>query len=225
MRSTWRTLDPKLLRDVSAVAAGAAVSGASFGAISTAAGLPWWLPVVMSVLVFAGGSQFMAVGVVAAGGSPAAAVLAGLVLNARHLPFGLAVGDVFGPGRFRRLVGAHLLIDETTAFALAQRDPERAKAAFWTCGVALFGAWNVSVLAGALVGQNIGDPGAFGLDAAFPAALLALLLPALKDRVTLNAALLGAAIALATTPFLPAGVPVLLALGGLVATARREVAP
>ncbi|GAA3462873.1 AzlC family ABC transporter permease [Saccharothrix longispora] len=225
MRSTWRTLDPKLLRDVSAVAAGAAVSGASFGAISTATGLPWWLPVAMSVLVFAGGSQFMAVGVVAAGGSPAAAVLAGLVLNARHLPFGLAVGDVFGKGWGRRLVGAHLLIDESTAFALAQRDPERARAAYWACGVALFGAWNVAVVAGALVGRNIGDPGAFGLDAAFPAALVALLLPALKDRVTLNAALLGAAVALATTPFLPAGVPVLLALAGLLATARREPAP
>ncbi|QFZ21889.1 AzlC family ABC transporter permease [Saccharothrix syringae] len=223
MRSTWRTPDPALLRDVTAVAAGAAVSGASFGAISTAAGLPWWLPVVMSLLVFAGGSQFMAVGVVAAGGSPAAAVLAGLVLNARHLPFGLAVGHVLGPGLARRLVGSHLLTDESTAFALAQPDPERARAAFWSCGVALFGAWNAAVLVGALVGRNVGDPGALGLDAAFPAALVALLLPALKDRVTRDAALLGAVVALAATPVLPAGVPVLLALVGLVATARRGV--
>ncbi|MBB5954226.1 4-azaleucine resistance transporter AzlC [Saccharothrix tamanrassetensis] len=216
MRSIWRTLDQRLLRDVAAVAAGAAVSGASFGAISVAAGLPWWLPVVMSLLVFAGGSQFMAVGIVAAGGSPAAAVLAGLVLNARHLPFGLAVGDVLGRGLVARLVGSHLLIDETVAFALAQRDPARARAAYWSCGVALFGAWNASVVAGALAGQAIGDPAAFGLDAAFPAALLALTLPALKDRKTRHAALLGSAVALATTPFLPAGLPVLLALGGLV---------
>lgn len=223
MRSTWRTLDPVLLRDVSAVAAGAAVSGASFGAISTAAGLPWWLPVVMSVLVFAGGSQFMAVGVVAAGGSPAAAVLAGLVLNARHLPFGLAVGDVLGKGLVRRLVGSHLLIDESTAFALAQKDPEKARAAFWACGVALFGAWNAAVFVGAFVGQNIGDPNAFGLDAAFPAALLALLLPSLKDPATRNAALLGAAVALAATPVLPAGVPVLLALVGLLVAVPRGV--
>lgn len=225
MRSTWRTLDAELLRDVSAVAAGAAVSGASFGAISAGAGLPWWLPVVMSLLVFAGGAQFMAVGVVAAGGSPAAAVLAGLLLNVRHLPFGLAVGDVLGKGLLQRLVGSHLLIDETTAFALAQPDPRRAKAAYWSCGVALFVSWNVAVLAGALVGQAIGDPNAFGLDAAFPAAMLALLLPALKDKATRHAALLGAAIALAATPFLPPGVPVLLALGGLLITARQEVRP
>jgi 4-azaleucine resistance transporter AzlC len=216
MRSTWRTPDTALLRDVSAVAAGAAVNGASFGAISVAAGLPWWMPVLMSVLIFAGGAQFMAVGIVAAGGSPAAAVLAGLVLNARHLPFGLAIGDVLGRSWLSRLVGSHLMIDETVAFALAQRDPARARAAYWACGVALFASWNIGVVGGALVGQSIGDPGAFGLDAAFPAALLALVLPALRDSATVRAALVGAAIALATTPFLPPGVPVLLALLGLL---------
>lgn len=206
---------------MAAIAAGAAVSGASFGAIAVASGAPVWLPVVMSLLVFAGGAQFMAVGIVAAGGGPVAAVVAGLVLNARHLPFGLAIGDVLGRGPVARLIGSHLLIDETVAFALAQRDPARARAAYWACGVAMFGAWNVAVVAGALAGQSIGDPGAFGLDAAFPAALLALVLPKLADRATRRAALLGAAIALAATPFLPAGVPVLLALGGLFVAARK----
>jgi predicted branched-subunit amino acid permease len=109
------------------------------------------------------------------------------------------------------------MIDETVAFALAQRDPARARAAYWACGVSLFAAWNVGVVGGALVGQSIGDPGAFGLDAAFPAALLALVLPALRDKATVRAALVGAAIALGTTPFVPAGVPVLLALLGLLA--------
>ncbi|MBP2337104.1 4-azaleucine resistance transporter AzlC [Saccharothrix coeruleofusca] len=222
MRSIWRTHDTDLLRDVAAIAAAAAVNGASFGAISVAGGLQWWVPLVMSVLVFAGGSQFMAVGVVAAGGSPAAAVLAGLVLNARHLPFGLAVGHVLGRGLAARLVGSHLMVDESVAFSLAQRDPARARTAFWACGATLFLGWNLGVVAGSLVGQGIGDPGAFGLDAAFPAALLALVLPALKDTATLRAALLGAVVALATTPLLPAGVPVLLALVGLVATAGRK---
>jgi 4-azaleucine resistance transporter AzlC len=215
MRSIWRTLDAVLLRDVTAVALGAAITGASFGAISVGSGLPWWMPVLMSLVIFAGGSQFMAVGVVAAGGSPAAAVLAGLVLNARHLPFGLAIGDVLGKGLPARIVGSHLLIDESTAFAMAQKDPARARAAYWACGVSLFFSWNTGVLAGALAGQAIGDTAAFGLDAAFPAALLALTLPALKDPDTRNASLVGAAIALATTPFLPAGLPVLLALAGL----------
>jgi 4-azaleucine resistance transporter AzlC len=217
MRTTWRTLDAALLRDVTAVAAGAAVNGASFGAITVAAGSPWWMPVLMSVVIFAGGAQFIAVGIVAAGGSPTAAVLAGLVLNVRHLPFGLAVGDVLGRSWFGRLVGSHLMIDETVAFALAQRDPARARAAYWACGVSLFIAWNTGVVGGALVGQSIGDPGAFGLDAAFPAALLALVLPALRDKATVHAAVVGAAIALGATPFVPPGAPVLLALLGLLA--------
>lgn len=210
---------------MTAVALGAAVTGASFGAISVGSGLPWWLPVLMSVAIFAGGSQFMAVGIVAAGGSPAAAVLAGLVLNARHLPFGLAIGDVLGRSPLARIVGSHLLIDESTAFALAQKDPAKARAAYWACGVALFFSWNTGVLIGALAGQAIGDTATFGLDAAFPAALLALTLPALKDAATRNAALAGAAIALVTTPFLPAGLPVLLALAGLFVFKTKKEEP
>jgi 4-azaleucine resistance transporter AzlC len=225
MRSIWRTLDGVLLRDVAAVALGAAVTGASFGAISVGSGLPWWMPVLMSVTIFAGGSQFMAVGIVAAGGSPAAAVVAGLVLNARHLPFGLAIGDVLGRSPLARVLGSHLLIDESTAFAMAQKDPARARAAYWACGVALFFSWNTGVLVGALAGQAIGDPATFGLDAAFPAAMLALTLPSLKDAATRNAALVGAVIALATTPFLPAGVPVLLALAGLLVFRTKKEEP
>ena len=217
MRSTWRTLDAALRRDLLAIVLAIAVVGASFGAIAVASGLPWWMPSLLSVLVFAGGSQFMVVGVVAAGGGLVAAVLGALLLNARHLPFGLAVGDIMGRGLLARLFGSHLLIDESVAFAMAQKDPAKARAVFWTLGSAAFVVWNLGTLAGALAGQGIGDMDAFGLDAAFPAALLALVLPALRGNPrTRNAALLGAAAALAATPFLPAGVPVLLALVGLV---------
>ena len=217
MRSIWRTLTPELRRDLLALAGAILVVGASFGAIAVASGLAWWLPSLLSVLVFAGGAQFLMVGVVAAGGGLVAAVLGALVLNARHLPFGLAIGSIMGRSWPARLVGSHLMIDESVAFAMAQRDPRRARAVFWACGTLAFVCWNVATLVGALAGQVIGDPDALGLDAAFPAALLALVLPSLRDAPrTRNAALLGAAIALAATPFLPAGVPVLLALAGLV---------
>lgn len=222
MRSIWRTLDAELWRGVLAIAVAAAVNGASFGAISVAAGTPLWVPVVMSVLIFAGGSQYLAVGVVAAGGSPLAAVLGGLILNARHLPFGLAVGDLIGRSRPARIVGSHLLVDESVAFAMAQSDPRRARAAYWACGVSLFVAWNAGVFGGALAGQLVSDPDVLGLDAVFPAVMLALVLPALKDSGKLRPALIGAAIALATTPFLPAGVPVLMSLFGLLAVPRRK---
>lgn len=216
MRSIWRTLTSGLQRDVLAMAGAIAVVGVSFGAIAVASGLDWWMPSALSLLVFAGGSQFMVVGVVAAGGGVVAAVLGALLLNARHLPFGLAVGDIMGSGRLARAVGSHLMIDESVAFAMAQKDPVRARAVFWFLGVTAFAVWNAGTIVGTAAGQVIGDTDAFGLDAAFPAALLALLLPSLKNRRVRNASLLGAVIALATTPFLPAGVPVLLALGGLV---------
>ncbi|WP_083959885.1 AzlC family ABC transporter permease [Streptoalloteichus hindustanus] len=217
MRSAWRTLDRELLRDVLAVATAVALVGVSFGAIAVASGLSPWLAITMCLLVFAGGSQFMAVGVVAAGGGVVAAVVAGLLLNARFLPFGLATGDVLGRSLLARLVGSHLLIDETVAFALAQRDPARRRAVYWVAGTVLFVTWHVGVVFGVLAGQVIGDPNAFGVDAAFPAGLLALLLPSLRERAVLGVALLGAVIALVATPFLPAGIPVLLALLAVLA--------
>ncbi|MCP2253933.1 4-azaleucine resistance probable transporter AzlC [Prauserella aidingensis] len=218
----WRTLTtrlgPGLLRDIALVCAADGLVGASFGAITVGSGLPLWLPMLMSVVVFAGAAQFMFVGLVASGGNPIAAVLAGLLVNARHLPFGFAVGDVFGRGLARRAVGAHLMIDETVAFALAQRDADRRRTAFWVCGIMLFVCWNVGAVAGAFGGTVISDTDAFGLDAAFPAVLLALVLPSLKDRATRLAVAVGVAVALATSPLLPAGVPVLLALAGVLVT-------
>src|SRR5690606_16096724 len=101
------------------------------GAIATAAGVSWWLCCALSCLVFAGGSQFMVVGVIAAGGAPIAAVVGALLLNVRHLPFGLAVGHLLGPGPRRRMLGAHFLLDESVAFAMAQRDPRQARAVLW----------------------------------------------------------------------------------------------
>jgi 4-azaleucine resistance transporter AzlC len=174
----------------------------------------------MSLLVFAGGAQFAAVGVVLSGGSPVAAVATGLVLNARHLPFGFAVADVLEGRWWTRVLGAHVLIDESVAFALRQQDRARRRAAYWICGLGLFACWNLAVLLGAFAGRVIRDTDAFGLDAAFPTVLLALVLPALSDRGTRNAALLGALVAVAATPFVPAGLPVLLALVGLVVAGR-----
>ncbi|MFB6893188.1 AzlC family ABC transporter permease [Kitasatospora sp. NPDC056327] len=216
MRSLLRTLERATLRDIALVCLADALVGASFGAVSVSGGLPLWLPVALSVLVFAGGAQFAAVGIVLTGGGPLAAVVTGLVLNARLLPFGFTVADALDGPRWRRLLGAHLLTDESTAFTLLQSDPRRRRAVYWVCGLALFVVWNVAVLAGAAAGGLIGDTDALGLDAAFPAVLLALVLPSLADRRTRAAALAGAAVAVAATPFVPAGLPVLLALAGLL---------
>jgi predicted branched-subunit amino acid permease len=240
-----------LLRDVALVCLADGLVGLSFGATTVAGHLSWWVPIAMSLLVFAGGSQFAAVGVVLAGGSPFAAVAAGAVLNTRLLPYGFAVADVVGrpehaaPDRVDaglvdahradpdlaapvrtpsvrwrgliRLLGAQVITDESTAFALRQTDPARRRAAFWTCGLTLFAVWNVSVLLGVLAGSVVRNTNAFGLDATFPAVVIALALPALADLRTRFSAGTGAVIAVALTPVLPAGLPMLAALAGLAA--------
>ncbi|WP_333767554.1 AzlC family ABC transporter permease [Streptomyces sp. IBSBF 2435] len=199
-----------------------AVVGVSFGAIAVGLGLPAWLPMLLSLVVFAGASQFLFVGLLGAGGNPAAAVAAALLVNARHVPFGFALGDVFGAGRLRWIVGSHLMVDETVAFALAQDEPARRRTAYWLCGTGLFISWNAGVVPGTFGGQAVGGTDTLGLDAAFPAVLIALLLPSLATAPTRRAALAGVLIALAAAPFLPAGLPVLLALAGVAAAGTRR---
>lgn len=222
MRSLRRTVHRDDLRDAVAIAAAVGLVGASFGALAAAAGLSLPITVGLSLLVLAGGSQFLVVAVAAAGGSPVTAVVGGLLLNARHLPYGLAVAPIVGDRQVTRLLGAHLLIDEVVAFARARAEfgIARARAAYWVCGVLLMLFWNVGTVVGALAGSAVPDPAVFGLDAAFPAALLALLLPALRLADARRVGLAAAALALLATPFLPAGLPVLVGLLGLLVAGR-----
>jgi 4-azaleucine resistance transporter AzlC len=119
MSSIYRTLDRGTLRDIALACLAVWVIGVSYGAIAVASGFPVWFPVAQSALVLAGASEFLFIGIVAAGGNPIAAALAGLLVNARHLPYGLALPDVTGRG-WRRLLGAHVMNDESVVFALAQ---------------------------------------------------------------------------------------------------------
>ncbi|MES4909385.1 MULTISPECIES: AzlC family ABC transporter permease [Streptomyces] len=214
MRSLWRTLDGGLLRDIALVCLAVGVIGLSYGAVAVTSGFAWWFPVLMGALVLAASSEFLFIGIIAAGGSPIAALLAGLLVNARHLPFGLAVPDVLGRG-WRRLLGTHLMNDETVVFAIAQDQLSGKRAAYWTCGLGILVCWPVGAALGALLGSVVQDTATLGLDAMFPAVILALILPAMKDRALRRTALAGTALALAATTFLPTGLPVLAALAAL----------
>jgi predicted branched-subunit amino acid permease len=221
MRSLYRTIDCSDLRDALALAAALAVVGVSFGALSTAAGVPRPMTLALSLLVFAGGSQFLVVAVAAAGGSAVAGVVGGLLLNARLLPYGLAMGGIVGDRLPARLLGAHILIDESVAFSRARGEGPRARTAFWLSGTLAFVFWNSGATLGMLAGAAVPDPNALGVDAAFPAALFALLLPALGRADARRVGLGAAAAALVATPFLPAGLPVLVGLLGLIVAGRR----
>lgn len=223
MSSIRRTLEGSVRRDIALTCLAVAFIGLSYGAIAVASGFPLWVPAAQSVLVLAGASEFLFIGIVATGGNPIAAALAGLLVNARHLPYGLALPPgVTGQG-WRRLFGTHLMNDETVVFTLAQPDHSK-RAAYWICGLGVLICWPGGAVLGALIGAAVHDTSAYGLDAMFPAVILALIMPSLRDRATLRAAVTGAAIALAAAPFLPAGLPVLLALAAVLLLIRERPA-
>lgn len=225
MCSIWRTIPSVDVRDAAALGCAMVVVGAAFGALAASAHLSLMLTVSMSVFVFAGGSQFLAVAVVAAGGAPVAAVLGGLLINLRHIPFGFAVGDVVGRSWAARLLGAHLMVDEVVASTRRRPDPRRARSTYWLTGALMFLGWNVGTLVGALAEVGMPDPGRLGIDAAFPAALLALLLPGLRTPAAARVGSLGGLLAVLVTPWAPAGLPVLMGLGGLLVAGRADDRP
>ena len=191
-----------------------ALIGMSFGVLARTSGVSLPMTCALSLLVFGGGSQFLAIATIAAGGTPLAAVAGGLVLNARHFPYGLTIAPLLRGPLWKRALSSQIVLDESTALALAQPTPELSRLAFYACGCSLFVAWNLGTLVGAVAGGAIGDPRTLGLDAAFPASMLALLAPLLRRRDVLAAALAGGVIALIATPFCAPGVPILLAAAG-----------
>jgi 4-azaleucine resistance transporter AzlC len=208
----------------SSIVLGAAtgVFGASFGVLAVASGLSVAKTGALSLLVFTGASQFAAVGVIGSGGTPLAALGSALLLAARNSAYGLVLApEVRGPW-WQRLVAAHLVLDESTAMAMAQPEPRDRVRAFWATGVAVFVCWNIGTLAGALGGGAIGDPSTLGLDAAFPAGFVVLIAPHLRRLDGKVAAVLGAGIALVLVPLAPPGVPVIAAgLAALVGLRAR----
>lgn len=201
-------------REALAIGVAVGVFGATFGVLAVGAGLTPLQAQAMSLLVFTGASQFAAVGVLDSGGNAAAAVGSALLLAARNGMYGISLSRLITGRLPRRLVAAQLVIDESTAMASAH--PKDAVRAFWTTGVAVFVFWNLGTLAGAAGGGAIADPATLGLDAAFPAGFVALMAPHLRRRDGRVAAVVGGAVALVSVPFVPVGVPVLLASVGVV---------
>jgi 4-azaleucine resistance transporter AzlC len=208
--------DRVLLRDGVSIGVAVGAIALSFGLLARAAGIDPYMTCGMSLLIFAGGSQFLLAAVVATGGDIAAGVIAALLLNARHLPFGLSLVPILRGPLWQRLLASVIVVDESTAFALAQPTPERSRKAFYSVGISLWCFWQVGTAIGAFGGAFISDPTALGLDAAFPAGLLAMLVPQLRNRPARVAAVGGAVAAVAATPFLPAGAPILVAGTGAV---------
>ncbi|MBC6461560.1 AzlC family ABC transporter permease, partial [Actinomadura sp. HBU206391] len=200
------------IRDGLGVGVAVGVSGLVFGAAAAAAGLTVLQACALSLLAFTGASQFALVGVVSGGGSLVAGTLGAVLLGGRNALYGLRLASLLRVRGARRLVAAHVVIDETTAVATAQPDRESARAGFVVTAVTLYTVWNLTTLLGAAGASRLGDPERYGLDAVGPAVFVALLWPLLRrGRAERLVALVSVAVAVTATPLLPPGVPVMLA--------------
>jgi 4-azaleucine resistance transporter AzlC len=194
--------------------------GMSFGVLAEPV-MGAWAAIAMSILVFGGAAQFASVSILAAGGSLASAVSAGLLINTRFLPMGLAVAPALKGGPLRRAAEGQTIVD--ASWAIANRgDGTFDRALMMGATIPQAAAWWTGTAIGAFGGALLGDPHALGLDAIFPAFYLALLAEEVRDRSMLASALLGGAIALVLIPFTPSGVPVVAAsLAALIGVRAR----
>jgi predicted branched-subunit amino acid permease len=202
-----------IIRDSLGVGVATGAYGVGFGAVSVASGLTVWQTCALSLLVFTGASQFALIGVVASGGAPIAGALSAMLLGTRNTLYGLRLAPLLAWRGAKRVLVAHVLIDESTAMSVTRESRAAARLGFLVTGVSIFVLWNLATLAGAVAGNAIGDPRQYGLDAAVGAAFLALLWPRLHRRRNQLVALAAAAVALGVVPVVPAGVPVLCAAG------------
>lgn len=201
--------------------------GISFGALGVASGLSVLQTVALSLLMFTGGSQFAFIGVLGGGGSAAAATAAAALLGIRNAVYGMQLNAMFGPRGWRRFAAAQITIDESTATASGQTDRREQRRGFWTAGLGVFVLWNVFTAVGAFAGNALGDPKQWGLDGAAVAAFLGLLWPRLKGREPVAIAVVCALATVLAVPFLPPGIPILVAalvaaVLGWVSHARAE---
>ncbi|HNI36021.1 MAG TPA: AzlC family ABC transporter permease [Microthrixaceae bacterium] len=215
------------VRDGLLLAFAVGIVGIIFGVLARSSGLSVAKTCALSLLVFTGASQLAAVSVIDAGGAPATALGSALMLAARNTLYGPVVARWF-PDRpmAERLAVAQLIIDESTGMGAAQSDPAQQRKGFVSAGLGTYVFWNLGTLVGAVAGDVVGDLQQWGLDAAFPAVYVAMLAPHLRRRPGRISALIAAAIAIATVPFLPVGIPILAstlgAFGGAVLAARRQ---
>ncbi|AZI57970.1 branched-chain amino acid ABC transporter permease [Nakamurella antarctica] len=209
--ATWAAARGRIVRDALGVSLATGAYALSFGAISIASGLTVLQTCILSVVMFTGGSQFALVGVIAGGGSPLAGAATAVMLGSRNALYGLRLASILQVRSWRRFAAAQFVIDETTAMSVGRPSRRAALWGFYSTGILLFSLWNLGTLIGALGANAIQDPKVFGLDAAVTGAFVALLAPQVRSRQACMIALCAAAVAVAAAPYVPAGVPVLVA--------------
>ena len=183
--------------------------GAAFGAAGVTAGFSILQTCLLSILLFSGASQFAVVGIMGAGGAAISAIATATLLGFRNTLYGLQMAPILKVKGFKRALAAQITIDESTAVATLQDNDEDRKIGFYLTGIGVYIFWNLFTLLGALGASAIGDPSAWGLDAAVPAAFLGLIWPRLKNKVQFLVSGIAITWALLLTPITPAGIPII----------------
>ena len=204
-------IESTTFRDSLSVSITVGAYGTAFGAAAVANGFSLLQTCFLSLLTFSGASQFAVIGVLGAGGGALSGIATASLLGIRNGVYGVIMAPRLKVKGFKRIIAAQITIDESTAVALGQevRGEKAMRQGFWLTGFGVFLFWNLFTLAGALGAQAMGDIRAWGLDSAVPAAFLGLVWPRLKtnrDRVLAVGCMV---FALAMTPILPAGLPII----------------
>jgi len=217
-------IESTTLRDSLSVSITVGAYGTAFGAAAVANGFSLLQTCLLSLLTFSGASQFAVIGVLGAGGGALSGIATASLLGIRNGVYGVIMAPRLKVKGFKRIVAAQITIDESTAVALGQevRGEKAMRQGFWLTGFGVFLFWNLFTVAGALGAQAMGDIRAWGLDSAVPAAFLGLVWPRLKTNRDRTLAVGCMIFALAMTPILPAGLPIIATAFIAVAVGLRK---
>ena len=217
-------IESTTLRDSLSVSITVGAYGTAFGAAAVANGFSVLQTCLLSLLTFSGASQFAVIGVLGAGGGALSGIATASLLGIRNGVYGVIMAPRLKVKGFKRIVAAQITIDESTAVALGQevRGEKAMRQGFWLTGFGVFLFWNLFTVAGALGAQAMGDIRAWGLDSAVPAAFLGLVWPRLKTKRDRFLAVGCVVFALAMTPILPAGLPIIATAFIAVAVGLRK---
>jgi predicted branched-subunit amino acid permease len=217
-------IESTTLRDSLSVSITVGAYGTAFGAAAVANGFSLLQTCLLSLLTFSGASQFAVIGVLGAGGGALSGIATASLLGIRNGVYGVIMAPRLKVKGFKRIVAAQITIDESTAVALGQevRGESAMRQGFWLTGFGVFLFWNLFTVAGALGAQAMGDIRAWGLDSAVPAAFLGLVWPRLKTNRDRALAVGCMIFALAMTPILPAGLPIIATAFIAVAVGLRK---
>ena len=185
--------------------------GTAFGAASITAGFSVLQTCLLSLLAFSGASQFAVVGVMGAGGTAIAGIATASLLGVRNMLYALRMAPLLRVSGFKKVIAAQVTIDESTGVALSQEKlgTEAMKQGFWLTGFGVYIFWNIFTLLGALGAKAMGNPSAWGLDAAVPAAFLGLVWPRLTNKLERALAVGALVLAVLLSPVLSAGLPII----------------